>query len=143
MIAINTPTRQTRFGPIHDQLQIPYNDVVVCTKDDDFFFIAHARPSDPNATVYQIDLNAGTHSKLTLPNNHGQILGYIRSVSPDARERDPFMLTGDGQLMTLAAQVVGYSCASVVGLSVIAVVITAVVLRRKRRSQRPPSAIAI
>jgi hypothetical protein len=136
-IAINTPTRQTRYGPVSDQLQIPYNDVVVCTTDDDYFFIAHARPTDANATVYQIDLNAGKHTKLTLPNNHGQILGYIHSVSPDARERDPFMLTGDGQLMIGAAHVVGYTCASIGGLFVLAIVITAVVVRRgRRRSQQ-------
>ncbi|MGD1915705.1 MAG: hypothetical protein ACFCBV_05915 [Phycisphaerales bacterium] len=132
-IAINTPTRQTRFGPISDQLQIPYSEVLVCTKDENFFFIAHTRPSAANATFYRIDLNAGTHAKLTLPNNHGQILGHIYSVSPSAREHDPFMLTGGGQFMIGAAHVVGYTCAGFSALFVVAIVVTAVVLRKRRK----------
>lgn len=135
-IAIDTPTRQTRFGPTSEQLSIPYSQVIVCTKDDNYFFIAHASLSAADATVYQIDLVAGTHSKFTLPNNHTQIMGHILSISPNARERDPMMLTGDGKIISGIGSALGYSCATITGLFVLAIIATSLVVRLKKKRRR-------
>lgn len=126
-IAINTTD---------DQLQIPYSQVIVCTKDDHFFFIAHAHNTAADATVYEIDLNAGVHQQYTLPHNPATILAHIRAISPDARERNPMMLTGDGRIISMAAQAVAVSC---IGLTVVALLALGIMALRARLKKRRPT----
>lgn len=132
-VLIDFPVAQINAGVPPGRLTIPLPEVITCTKDDHYFFIAHAPSTAADATVYQIDLVAGTHKKLTLPNNHTQILGYIHSISPDAREHDPFSLTFDGKIIDGASQVIGYSCASLSGLLIIAIITTMIAIRLKKQ----------
>lgn len=137
LIYISPPDRQTRFGPVSAPgIEIPEHELVLCTKDDHYFFIASAKLGANDATVYQIDLNAGSHSSFTLPNNHAQIMGHILSISPAARERDPMMLTGDGKIISGIGSALGYSCATITGLFVLAIIATSLVVRLKKKRRR-------
>ncbi|MFI4915448.1 MAG: hypothetical protein ACIAS6_02935 [Phycisphaerales bacterium JB060] len=124
-IAINTPS--------DEQLQIPFSQVVACTNDDDYFFIAHASRSAADATVYEIDFGAGTHRTYTLPNNHASIVSHIRTISPDARLRDPMMLTGDGRIIFIAGQVVAFAAIGLMAVMVGILILMAVRARIKKR----------
>lgn len=134
-VLIDFPMAQVQAGIGPGRISIPVNELIVCAKSDHYFFAAQAKPTSVNATLHQIDLTSVTYKKIVLPNSRTQVLSHIQSVDPEARERDPFMLTGDGKVMMVVGKTLGFGCVGISGLCV-AVVIIAITLHtaKKRRS---------
>ena len=132
-VLIDFPMAQIQAGIGPGRITIPVNELIVCAKSDHYFFVAQAQPTSANATLHQIDLASVTYKKMTVPNGHVQILSHIHSIDPEARERDPFMLTGDGKLLVGAVYVVGFCCAVVFVVIVMTIVITTIVSRLRQR----------
>ncbi|NRA57769.1 MAG: hypothetical protein HRU13_06590 [Phycisphaerales bacterium] len=93
---------------------IPEYSVIVCTIDDDYFFIASAfGPQSPNAKIWRFDLQAQEHTQYVVANDESQIMSHIHQYSPGVRNIDPYRLTGDGQFITNAFLTVGVALLAV------------------------------
>lgn len=136
IIAVQTPVVQTPYGPFSEQLHIPEDGVIACTRDANYAFIVYnRRESSPVAYAYQFDLNAGTHTKYNLPNDREQIFAHIHSFSPGVKHIEPLMLTGDAGI----ARAIDYAFAAIaIGLLVFIMIGGMLLVRARKRGSPHP-----